>query len=68
MGNLMMEVGYSVQYDSAEEIVDRVKDILDSYETISKELYRKVDRFDWDKIAKEYFGVYLECSKRIDLL
>lgn len=52
------EVGYSVQYDSAEEIVDRVKDILDKYEIISRNCIKKVDRFDWDKIAKEYIDIY----------
>ncbi|MBZ2174079.1 glycosyltransferase [Schnuerera sp. xch1] len=29
------EVGYSVQYDSAEEIAKRIEDILDNYENIS---------------------------------
>ena len=52
------EVGYSVQYDSAEEIADRVKDILDKYEIISRNCIKKVDRFDWDKIAKEYIDIY----------
>jgi len=52
------EVGYSVQYNSAEEISDRVKDILNNYETISKNCIEKVDKFDWDKIAKEYLSIY----------
>jgi len=52
------EVGYSVQYNSAEEIANRVKDILNNYETISKNCIEKVDKFDWDKIAKEYMDLY----------
>ncbi|WP_077369207.1 glycosyltransferase family 4 protein [Anaerosalibacter sp. Marseille-P3206] len=57
------EVGYSVQYDSSEEIVEKIKDILNDYEVISNNCIEKVDRFDWDKIAKEYLNIYLECSK-----
>ena len=57
------EVGYSVQYNSAEEIVERIKDILNNYETISNNCITKVDRFDWNKIAKEYLEIYFECSK-----
>ena len=52
------EVGYSVQYDSAEEIADRVKDIIDRYETISRNCIEQVDKFNWDKIAKEYMMIY----------
>lgn len=52
------QVGYSVQYDSAEEIADRIKDILNEYEDISSNCIEKVDKFDWDKIAKEYINIY----------
>lgn len=52
------EVGYSVQYNSAEEIVERIKDILDNYEAISNSCITKVDRFDWSKIAKSYHSIY----------
>lgn len=57
------EVGYSVQYDSAEEIADRIKDILNEYEAISNNCIEKVDRFNWGEIAKKYLDIYLECSK-----
>lgn len=52
------EVGYSVQYDSPEEIAERIKDILNNYEAISNNCIEKVDRFDWDKIGKEYLTLY----------
>lgn len=59
------EVGYSVQYDSAEEIAKRVKDILDNYETISNNCIAKVDRFDWDRIAKKYMEIYNSINKEV---
>ncbi len=52
------EVGYSVKYDSAREIADRIKDILNNYEMISENCLRNVSRFDWDIIATEYISVY----------
>lgn len=52
------EVGYSVQYDSSEEIAERVKDVLNNYEVISNNCIEKVERFDWDKIGKEYLTLY----------
>lgn len=52
------EVGYSVQYDSAEEIVEKIKLIINDYQTISKNCLDKVDKFNWDRIANEYIEVY----------
>ena len=54
------EVGYSVQYDNEEEIADRIIDIVDNYEEISKNCIDKVGRFDWDKITREYIEIYNE--------
>lgn len=58
------EVGYSVRYDSAEEIERRVRDIIENYEAISKNCIAKVNRFDWDKITNEYINMYLKMNKR----
>lgn len=52
------EVGYPVQHDSAEEIVERIKDILANYEAISSRCIQKVDEFNWDEIAKKYCNIY----------
>ena len=59
------EVGYSVQYDSPKEIADRVKEIVENYETISANCVVKSRRFNWDRIAKEYLVLYEEacCSR-----
>jgi glycosyltransferase involved in cell wall biosynthesis len=52
------EIGYPVQYDSPDEIVQRIEDILNNYQTISKNCIKKVDKFDWDKIVNEYIAIY----------
>lgn len=57
-------VGYSVQYNSAEEIADKIKDILNNYRTIWNHCINKVDRFNWNEIANEYIKVYEKSSKK----
>lgn len=52
------EVGYSVKYDSAEEIVEKIELIINDYETISNNCIERVNRFDWDKIAEKYINIY----------
>jgi len=51
-------VGYHVVPDSSEDIVNKIKLILDNYEKISKNCLKKVDKFDWEKVAKDYSGLY----------
>lgn len=54
------EVGYPARYDNVDEIADRIIDILDNYQEISKNCIDKVDRFDWGKIDMEYSRIYNE--------
>lgn len=54
------EVGYSVKYDSAEEIVEKIELIINDYETISNNCIERVNRFDWDKIAEKYINIYYD--------
>lgn len=61
------EVGYSVQYNSVEEIARRIKDILGNYTTISSNCIKKVDRFGWDKIAYDYVKIYEKYVKKINV-
>lgn len=51
-------VGFSVQYDSPEEIAEKVIDIINNYEAISQNCVEKADKFDWDKIAGKYIEIY----------
>lgn len=53
-------IGYSVQYDSEEEIVKRIKDILDQYKNISSNCKHMVNKFNWTDISKEYEAIYKE--------
>ncbi|PPK45279.1 glycosyltransferase family 4 protein [Clostridium algidicarnis] len=59
------EVGYSVKYDSSEEIVNRTKDILNNYENISINCTSKVNKFSWDNIANEYIIIYKQLAKKM---
>ena len=52
------EIGYPVNYNSAKEIVERIKDILANYENISTRCVKNVDKFNWDEIAEEYYNIY----------
>lgn len=59
------EIGYAVQYNSAEEIADRIEDILINYENISMNCIEKVDRFNWGRIAKSYNKIYDYTSETV---
>lgn len=52
------EVGFSVSYDSAEEIVESITKITDNYQKFSNNCLKKVNKFDWDKIAVQYLRIY----------
>lgn len=58
-------VGYSVLYDSHEEIARKVKIICKNYRTISQNCLENTDRFDWTEIAKEYSQLYLEVLESV---
>ncbi|MCK9218185.1 MAG: glycosyltransferase family 4 protein [Firmicutes bacterium] len=51
-------VGYSVQYNSPEEIAKKVIVIINNYESISQNCINKVDKFNWNKIADKYIEIY----------
>lgn len=52
------EVGYKVSSDSPSEIFEKVKDIVEKYDFISKKCLSNVDKFSWDRIAKTYRELY----------
>lgn len=51
-------VGYRVDYFNAKEIADRVVNIINNYEEISKNCIDSSNKFDWRKIVKQYTDVY----------
>ncbi|WP_242302226.1 glycosyltransferase family 4 protein [Bacillus cereus group sp. BfR-BA-01423] len=52
------EVGYSVPSESAEDITNRIIDIIDNYEFLTKNCIEKVNKFNWDRITEEYIQLY----------
>lgn len=57
------EVGYSVPYNSPEEIADKIQGILSNYNKISQNCVMKVDKFNWSKISKDYNHIYKNCIR-----
>lgn len=52
------EVGYSVNPEDSDEIAERVLDIRNNYEQISKNCVDAVDRYSWESIGKKYTELY----------
>lgn len=53
-------VGYAVSDTDAEELAQRILDVVDNYEELSGNAVQLVERFDWDKIAEQYVEIYQE--------
>lgn len=53
------EVGYPITYNSVEEGVKAIKNILGNYENISSKCVKNSRLFSWKKISKEYERIYL---------
>ena len=51
-------VGYHVDSNIVEDIVTKIKLIVDRYEEISKNCIKEVKRFDWASIAEQYYIIY----------
>lgn len=54
------EVGFSVQFDSAEEIANKIIEIIDNYKAISTNCVNEIDRYNWSFLAEKYLSVYSE--------
>lgn len=52
------EVGYPVQPFSAEDITNKILDIVNEYEKISLTCIEKVEQFKWENIIQEYLGLF----------
>ena len=55
------EVGFSVDCFDAQEIADRILDVLLNYTDISNKCIANSQRYSWDIIAKEYKDIYDTC-------
>jgi glycosyltransferase involved in cell wall biosynthesis len=56
-------VGFHVESRNAEEIANRIEDIMINYKTISENCVRLSDRFNWSEIAREYQRLYEDCVR-----
>lgn len=51
-------VGYSVNSNNSNEIVDKMQLILKDYHYISNNCVSLIEKFSWDRISKEYIKIY----------
>ena len=58
------EVGYAVDCHNAQEIANRILDILSNYRIISNNCIQYSQRYSWTRIAKEYLSIYSVCQKK----
>lgn len=56
-------VGFSVDPRKPEELAEKIKQIVDNYETISKNCIQACTRYSWKKIAEEYKKIYKKIEK-----
>lgn len=59
------EVGYATSDREPEELADRIIQVLDNYEKLSRNALKVVERFRWERIAGEYEEIYKEVGKRL---
>ncbi|USK59575.1 glycosyltransferase family 4 protein [Peribacillus asahii] len=52
------EIGYSVDSKSVNQIVDRISNIIEQYETISNKSIYNSESFKWNEIARRYLDIY----------
>lgn len=50
--------GYSVSDTDPIELADRIERVLSQYDALSNNCLRLVGKFDWEKIAAQYAGLY----------
>jgi len=51
-------VGYSVNPKDINDIVKKIDMIIHNYNRISKNCYKLVGNFSWDKITQTYDNIY----------
>ena len=56
-------VGYAVIANSETDIVEKIILILEKYKEISKNCCNRVNKFDWEELATEYFCLYQDIHK-----
>ena len=57
-------IGYSVNLNNEEELLEKVNAIMENYSYLSENCGKAVARFEWETIAQVYNRIYLACKKR----
>ncbi|HEY5555497.1 glycosyltransferase family 4 protein [Acetobacterium sp.] len=57
------EVGYSVDCFDADDIANKVVDIINSYDNQSNKCIKLCNKFDWDNIIQTYIEIYHNIEK-----
>ncbi len=58
------EVGYHVHYNNVDEIVSKIKEILDNYNEMSKNASSSSTKFNWHEISKKYIDIYNDIREK----
>lgn len=53
-------VGYAVNPDNINDMVEKIKLIADNYAEMSENAVREAQRFSWDKVSGQYIEIYEE--------
>lgn len=52
------DIGFSVNHNDANEIAERIKDILNDYQTISENCIKQLEKYSWENINNKYIKLY----------
>jgi L-malate glycosyltransferase len=52
-------IGYSVNPQDINDIIEKIEMIINNYNKISKNCLNLVEKFSWSKIAKIYYNIYM---------
>lgn len=55
-------IGYHVDWFNANEIADRIVNILENHDRLSDNCKNLCEKFDWNLVAKDYESIYKTCS------
>ena len=58
------EVGYAIKYNDYLKMEQRINNIVENYEKISKNCIEKSLIFNWNDIADKYMNIYKEINNR----
>ena len=52
------KIGYAINPNRYNDIVDKILEVTEQYEVLSKNCLAEANKFSWDKICKKYLKIY----------